>query len=247
MNTPPNQSSHGKRPAAKRPPKTPISKSKREQHVRVKTAKGRRLGSTLWLERQLNDPYVQQAKRDGYRSRSVYKLKDIDEKHNLLHPAMGVVDLGSAPGGWSQYAVQKVNAQKGDGFVIGMDLHHVDPIVGALQFKMDFTSHEALEALYGAIEGREVNGVISDMAPHATGHRTTDHLQILGLCELALEFAIEVLAPDGFFLAKALQGGTEHKLLEVIKQHFKSVQHVKPPSSRADSRELFLLAKGFRK
>ena len=166
MNTPPNQSSHGKRPAAKRPPKTPISKSKREQHVRVKTAKGRRLGSTLWLERQLNDPYVQQAKRDGYRSRSVYKLKDIDEKHNLLHPAMGVVDLGSAPGGWSQYAVQKVNAQKGDGFVIGMDLHHVDPIVGSLQFKMDFTSHEMILPPL-------TNKPLSPLKPPAVGNTVT--------------------------------------------------------------------------
>ncbi len=222
------------------------SGKRRDAHIKVKTAKGRKISSTLWLERQLNDPYVQQAKADGFRSRSAYKLKEIDDAHNLMSSGMGIIDLGAAPGGWSQYAAQKVKAMESDGFVVGMDLHTVDPIPGAILFKKDFTEEDAPSMILEAINNRPVHGVISDMAPHATGHRQTDHLQIMGLCEMALEFAFEILTPDSFFLAKTLQGGTETALLTQLKQNFTKVRHVKPPSSRADSREYFVLATGFK-
>jgi 23S rRNA (uridine2552-2'-O)-methyltransferase len=220
--------------------------------VRVKTARKRTLSSTLWLQRQLNDPYVAQAKRDGWRSRAAYKLIEMDERYKLLKPGMRVVDLGAAPGGWAQYAAKKVRSDVGDGQVnrdhgrvIGIDLLDVDPIVGVDFTVMDFLDESAPAMLREKLGGR-ADAVMSDMAANATGHRQTDHLKIVALAELAIEFACEVLAPGGFFVAKVLQGGTEGQLLARLKRDFKTVRHVKPSASRKDSAELYVLATGFR-
>ncbi|MEM8743060.1 MAG: RlmE family RNA methyltransferase [Pseudomonadota bacterium] len=214
--------------------------------VRVKTAKGRKVSSTRWLERQLNDPYVQAAKRDGYRSRAAYKLREIDEKYDLLKPGGVVIDLGAAPGGWSQVAAQKVGSDKGQGVVVALDLQEVDPIPGVTLLQADFMEDEGLAHLRAEIGERKADVVLSDMAAASTGHRQTDHLRIVALCEAALEFAEEVLAPEGSFLAKVLQGGTEHDLLDRLKRQFRTVRHVKPEASRADSAELYVLATGYR-
>jgi len=213
--------------------------------VRVKTARKRSLASTLWLERQLNDPYVAQAKREGYRSRAAYKLLEIDEKYRLLKRGQRIVDLGSAPGGWSQAAAAKVGAHEGKGRVIAIDLLEMDAIEGVEFETMDFHDPQAPERLRGLLGGL-ADGLLSDMAANATGHRKTDHLRIVGLVELAADFASEVLAPGGFFLAKVIQGGTEGDLLARLKREFAIVRHVKPKASRADSAELYLLATGFR-
>ena len=212
---------------------------------RVKTARKRSLSSTLWLERQLNDPYVAQARREGYRSRAAYKLLEIDEKYRLLRPGQRIVDLGAAPGGWSQVAAARTGAREGRGRVIGIDLLEMDPVEGAEFRTMDFHDRDAPERLREWLGGL-ADGVLSDMAANATGHRKTDQLRIIGLVELAAEFAGEVLAPGGFFLAKVLQGGTETELLARLKREFAAVRHVKPKASRADSAELYLLATGFR-
>ena len=215
-------------------------------HVQVKTGGKRKLSSKLWLERQLNDPYVTQAKKDGFRSRAAYKLIEIDDKHHLLKPGMTVVDLGAAPGGWAQIAAERVKARDGKGRVIGIDLLEVEPIAGVELRVMDFHDEGAPAALREWLDG-QADGVMSDMAANATGHRKTDHLRIVGLAELAVDFACEVLAPDGFFLAKVLQGGTEGELLARIKRDFAVVRHLKPKASRADSAEMYVLAMGFRR
>ena len=187
--------------------------------ARVKTARKRSLSSTLWLERQLNDPYVAQARRDGYRSRAAYKLLEIDEKYKLLRPGQRIVDLGAAPGGWSQVAAARTAAREGRGRLIAVDLLEMDPIEGVEFARMDFHDPEAPERL-GALLGGLADGVLSDMAANATGHRKTDHLRIVGLVELAAEFAREILAPGGFFVAKVLQGGAEGELLARLKREF---------------------------
>jgi 23S rRNA (uridine2552-2'-O)-methyltransferase len=217
----------------------------RSLKTRVKTARKRSLSSTLWLERQLNDPYVSRAKLEGYRSRAAFKLLEIDDKYRLLKPGQHIVDLGAAPGGWSQIAVKRVAAAEGKGRVVGIDLLEIDPIAGADFAVMDFNAPDAPERLKQMLGG-PADGVLTDMAANATGHRKTDHLRIVALAELAAEFAREVLSPGGFFLAKVLQGGTESDLLANLKRDFAKVHHVKPAASRADSAELYVLATGFR-
>jgi len=213
--------------------------------TRVKTARKRSLASTLWLERQLNDAYVAQARREGYRSRAAFKLLGIEDKHKLFKPGQRIVDLGAAPGGWSQVAAATTAAREGKGRVIAIDLMPMNPIEGVEFRCMDF--HDPLTpSLLSAELGGPADGVLSDMAANATGHRKTDHLRIVGLVELAADFASEVLAPGGFFLAKVLQGGAEGELLARLKREFKSVRHGKPKASRAVSSELYVLATGFR-
>lgn len=214
--------------------------------VRVLTAYKRKLSSTLWLQRQLNDPYVAAAKRDGYRSRAAYKLREIDEKYTLLHAGDVVVDLGAAPGGWSQVAAERVRSADGKGAVVGIDISAMDPIPGVTLLHADFMDDNAPQALIDALGGRRANAVLSDMAAPATGHRQTDHIRIVGLCEAALAFAVEIMAPGGAFVCKVLQGGTANELLATMKKEFTTVRHVKPKSSRADSAELYVLATGFR-
>ncbi|WP_036260582.1 RlmE family RNA methyltransferase [Methylocapsa aurea] len=217
----------------------------RSLKTRVKTARKRSLSSTLWLARQLNDPYVARAKREGLRSRAAYKLIEIDERWHFLKPGQRVVDLGAAPGGWSQVAARAVGAEAGRGRVLGIDLLEMEPLPG-VEFKvMDFLEAEAPRQLMEWLGGK-ADVVLSDMAANATGHKKTDHLRIIGLVELAADFACEVLAEGGSFLAKVIQGGTEHELLARLKREFAVVRHVKPQASRADSAELYVLATGFR-
>jgi len=216
--------------------------------VRVKTGKRRSLSSKLWLERQLNDPYVERARREHLRSRAAYKLMEIDDKHHLLRPGARVVDLGAAPGGWSQVAAKRVGGKAGGrqgGHVVAIDLLAMPPISGVDFLHLDFLDPQAPEELK-ALLGGPADVILSDMAANATGHRKTDHLRIMALAEAAAEFAREVLSPGGAFLCKVLQGGTESALLARLKKDFAKVQHVKPPASRADSAELYLLATGFR-
>jgi 23S rRNA (uridine2552-2'-O)-methyltransferase len=210
--------------------------------VRLKS-KGRKLSSKLWLERQLNDPYVARAKREGFRSRAAYKLIEIDDKATVLKKGMRVIDLGAAPGGWSQVAARRVGAQ---GRVVAIDVLPMDAIAGVDSAQLDFLSVDAPEKLRVMLGG-PADVVLSDMAANATGHAKTDHLKIMGLVEAAADFAREVLAPGGSFLAKVLQGGTEAALLTALKREFKSVKHVKPAASRSDSAELYLLATGYRR
>jgi 23S rRNA (uridine2552-2'-O)-methyltransferase len=217
----------------------------RSLKTRVKTARKRSLSSTLWLQRQLNDPYVARAKREGFRSRAAFKLMEIDERYHFLKPGQRVIDLGAAPGGWSQVAASKIGAEAGQGRIIGIDLLDIDPLPGA-EFKiMDFLAPEAPENLKSWLGGK-ADVVLSDMAANATGHKKTDHLRIVGLVELAADFAGEILAKNGTFLAKVFQGGTEHQLLARLKLEFATVRHVKPQASRSDSSELYVLATGFR-
>jgi 23S rRNA (uridine2552-2'-O)-methyltransferase len=213
--------------------------------VRVKTGKGRPLSSKLWLERQLNDPYVARAKAEGLRSRAAFKLAEIDDRHHLLKPGRSVLDLGAAPGGWSQVAARRVGATEGRGRVVAIDLLPMDPIAGAAFAQLDFLDAAAPARIRDMLGG-EADVVLSDMAANATGHRRTDHLKIMALAEAAAEFAREVLKPGGVFLAKVLQGGTEATLLADLKRDFASVRHVKPAASRTDSAELYVLATGFR-
>jgi 23S rRNA (uridine2552-2'-O)-methyltransferase len=213
--------------------------------TRVKTSHKRSLSSTLWLERQLNDPFVAQAKREGLRSRAAYKLMEIAEKYKLFRPGGRIVDLGAAPGGWSQVAARAVKSAEGKGRVIGIDLLEIGALEG-VEFKvMDFHSPDAPDRLREWLGGL-ADGVMSDMAANATGHRKTDHLRIVGLAELAADFAASVLAPGGFFMAKVLHGGSEGELLARLKRDFAAVRHLKPKASRADSAELYVLATGFR-
>jgi 23S rRNA (uridine2552-2'-O)-methyltransferase len=216
----------------------------RNLKVRVK-AGGRTQASRRWLERQLNDPYVARAKREGFRSRAAYKLAEIDDKHRFLKAGGKVVDLGAAPGGWAQIAAKRVRAGEGGGHVVAIDLLDIDPVPGVDFVQLDFMAADAPDRLK-AMLGGPADVVLSDMAANATGHRQTDHLKIMGLAEAAAEFAREVLKPGGVFLAKVLQGGTEGQLLALLKRDFASVKHVKPAASRSDSAELYVLAIGFR-
>ena len=212
---------------------------------RLKTARKRTLSSQKWLERQLNDPYVARAKREGYRSRAAYKLLEIDEKYHLLKPGQRVVDLGAAPGGWSQIAAKKVGSAAGKGRVVGIDLLPIEAMPGVEFIELDFLDETAPDKLIELLGG-PADVVMSDMAANTTGHKKTDHLRIMGLAEAAAHFAREVLAPGGAFVAKVLQGGTEGQLLADLKRDFAAVRHVKPAASRADSAELYVLATGFR-
>jgi 23S rRNA (uridine2552-2'-O)-methyltransferase len=222
------------------------TRSGRDLKVRVKTGKGRSLSSKLWLERQLNDPYVARAKREGLRSRAAYKLMEIDDKHRLLKPRAKVVDLGAAPGGWSQVAAKRVGAAEGNGGrVVAIDILDMPAMPGVDFLHLDFLDPQAPERLK-ALLGGPADVVLSDMAANAVGHRKTDHLRIMALAETAAEFARDVLAPGGAFVCKVLQGGTEVALLAQLKRDFTSVKHVKPAASRSDSAELYLLATGFR-
>lgn len=222
--------------------KKPSSSGARELKVRVKTARKRSNSSTMWLQRQLNDPYVARAKREGMRSRAAYKLIEIDDKAHFLKKGARVVDLGAAPGGWSQVAVKRVGPQ---GKVVGIDLLDIEPITGVDFRVFDFLDPGAPDLLKEMLGG-PADVVLSDMAANATGHRKTDQIKIVALVEAAAEFAREVLAPGGTFLAKVIQGGLEGQLLATLKKDFAKVQHIKPPASRADSAELYLLATGFR-
>ncbi|MEJ0052346.1 MAG: RlmE family RNA methyltransferase [Methylovirgula sp.] len=225
--------------------KEPSGTGRASLKTRVKTARKRSLASTLWLERQLNDPYVARAKAEGYRSRAAFKLVEIDSRYHILKRGQKVVDLGAAPGGWSQVAAAKVGATDGAGKVFGIDLLPVETIPGVDFRQLDFLIPEAPQILTDWLGG-PADVVLSDMAGNTTGHRKTDHLRIVGLVELAADFAAEILAPGGAFLAKVLQGGTETSLLATLKRQFTEVRHVKPKASRADSSELYVLATGFR-
>ena len=212
----------------------------RDKAERVKTAKGRKTSSTKWLKRQLNDPYVAKAQMDGYRGRAAYKLIEINEKIDVLKPGMMVVDLGAAPGGWCQVAAQAGCK------VIGLDLLDMDPIPDVSFFKMDFMDDDAPETLIDAMGGAPADLVMSDMAPNTTGHKNTDHLRIMALVELAYDFAVQVLREDGTFIAKVRQGGAQDTLLAQMKKDFKTVKHIKPPASRKESSETYVIALGFR-
>jgi 23S rRNA (uridine2552-2'-O)-methyltransferase len=214
-------------------------------HVQVKTGGKRKLSSKLWLERQLNDPYVVQARRDGYRSRAAYKLLEIDDKHHLLRSGMTVVDLGAAPGGWSQIAAKRVGADAGRGRVVAIDLLEMPEIAGVTFAQLDFHAQDAPSRLTAMLGGR-ADIVMSDMASNTTGHRKTDQLRIVGLVELAAHFAGEVLKPGGAFLAKTFQSGADAELMAQLKRDFATVRHVKPAASRQDSSERYVLAMGFR-
>jgi 23S rRNA (uridine2552-2'-O)-methyltransferase len=208
---------------------------------KIKTAKGRKISSIKWIERQLTDPYVQKAKAEGYRSRAAYKIKEIDEKAHILKKGQVVVDLGAAPGGWCQVAMQK-----GCKHVVAIDLLPIDEIPGVTFFQMDFMDDDAPAVLIGALGGEKADVVMSDIAHNTVGHRNTDHTKIMLLVEAAYEFAVEVLKPNGAFVAKVFQGGTEGDLLARMKKDFKTVKHIKPPSSRKESPETFVVAQGFR-
>lgn len=213
---------------------------------RVKTASRRSASSTKWLQRQLNDPYVAAARREGYRSRAAFKLIEIDDKYRLLKPGQKIVDLGAAPGGWSQIAAKRVKSQDGSGKVVGIDLLDIETLAGVDFQVMDFLDADAPARLIAMLGGAQADGVLSDMAANTIGHKPTDHLRIVHLVELAADFAKQVLAPGGFFLAKVFQGGTEGDLLAQLKRDYAVVRHVKPKASRADSAELYVLATGFR-
>lgn len=219
---------------------------RRQQTVRVKTAHKRSLSSTLWLQRQLNDPYVAEAKRLGYRSRAAFKLVQLDEKFNLLGPGKRIVDLGAAPGGWTQVAIARVGSDKGRGRVVGLDILPMEPIPGADLIQADFLAPDAPDQLR-ALLGGGADLVMSDMAAPTTGHAKTDHLRVIALAETALMFALEVLEPGGAFVAKVFQGGSEKDLLDPLKKHFAVVRHAKPSASRADSSEMYVVATGFRR
>ena len=214
-------------------------------HVTVKTGGKRKLSSKLWLERQLNDPYVAQAKRDGFRSRAAYKLQEMDDRHRLLKRGQVVVDLGAAPGGWSQIAAKRVGALEGKGKVVAIDLLEMPELPGVTFAQMDFLDDNAPDKLRAMIGGG-ADVVMSDMAANTTGHRKTDQLRIIGLVESAAAFACEILNPGGTFLAKVFQGGADADLLAQLKRDFTSVKHVKPAASRQDSSERYVLATGFR-
>ncbi len=214
--------------------------------VKVKTGKGRTVAQKQWLERQLNDPYVAEAKRLGYRSRAAFKLVEIDDKFKFLKVGGRVVDLGAAPGGWSQVAAKRVKAEDGKGRVVAIDMHGMDPLPSVTIFKKDFYDEDAPEVLIAALGGEKADVVLSDMAAHATGHRQTDHINIVALAEAGYDFARTILKPGGTYLAKVLRGGTEGQLLNLMKKDFTTVRHVKPLSSRDGSAELFVLAMGFR-
>lgn len=221
-------------------------KGARDLTVRVKSARGRKPSSTRWLQRQLNDPYVAAAQREGYRSRAAYKLLEMDDKLHFLKPGRVVVDLGATPGGWSQVASKRIRAEQGEGHLVAIDINEMDMVAGAQFLQCDFMDEKAPELIRELIGPVGVDVVLSDMAAPTTGHKQTDHLRIMGLCELALDFAREILAPNGVFIAKVLSGGTEHQLLADMKRDFKTVRHIKPKASRADSAEMYVVASGYR-
>ncbi len=214
-------------------------------HVTVRAKGKRKQSSKLWLERQLNDPYVARAKREGFRSRAAFKLKEIDDKYKLLKPGMAVIDLGAAPGGWSQIAAKRVGSADGKGRVVAIDLLEMDEIPGVDFARVDFLDADAPKKLREMLGGG-ADVVLSDMAANTTGHRKTDQLRIVGLVEAAAEFACEVLKPGGTFLAKVFQSGADAQLLAQLKQNFATIRHVKPAASRQESSERYLLATGFR-
>ena len=222
--------------------KSPTTGGGRQLSTRLRPSTKRSPQSKRWLERQLNDPYVAAAKAAGYRSRAAFKLVELDEKFRRLKPGARVVDLGCAPGGWIQVALKAVGER---GRVVGLDLLPVDPVPGATIFQGDFQDQAAEKQVEDALGGR-ADLVLSDMAPNTTGHAATDHLRIMGLAELALDFALRVLAPGGGFVAKVFQGGSEKVFLETLKARFATVRHAKPPASRKDSAELYVVATGFR-
>lgn len=218
-----------------------MSRSGRDPGVKLKTGRGRTASSNRWLQRQLNDPYVKQAKADGYRSRAAYKLIELDERFHLLKGVKRVVDLGIAPGGWSQVVREKAPKAA----VVGIDLLPTDPIEGVTIFEMDFMADEAPAALEGALDGAP-DLVISDMAANTVGHKQTDHLRTMGLVETAVDFAVNTLAPGGAFVAKVFAGGTDGELLTILKKNFTTVKHAKPPASRKGSSEWYVIAQGFK-
>lgn len=218
----------------------------RQLKTRVKTARGRSNSSARWLQRQLNDPYVQRARDEGWRSRAAFKLIELDEKHKLLKPGMRVVDLGCAPGGWLQVAAQRIGSTSENPTVVGIDYLETEPVPGCIILQKDFTEDDAPQMLFDALGGHKADLVLSDMAAPTTGHKPTDHLRIIGLVEMAADFAIQSLASGGAFVAKVFQGGTEHQLLAELKRSFDTTYHAKPPSSRKDSAESYLVAKGFK-
>ncbi|MCO5093411.1 RlmE family RNA methyltransferase [Bosea sp. (in: a-proteobacteria)] len=218
----------------------------RDLRVKVKKAGKLKHSSQLWLERQLNDPYVKRARELGYRSRAAFKLEEMDDRYKFLKPGQRLVDLGCAPGGWCQVAAKRIGLERGKGHIVGIDLLAVDPIPGVDLIQMDFMAEEAPALLTERLGGR-ADGVMSDMAANTTGHKKTDHLKIIALAEAAVEFAHSVLAPGGFFLAKLFQGGDSAELLTGLKRDFATVRNVKPAASRADSSELYVLATGYRR
>jgi 23S rRNA (uridine2552-2'-O)-methyltransferase len=235
--------------------KTPTGKNtsgrgQRDLKVKVKTSRGRKLSSTRWLQRQLNDPYVKRAKAEGYRGRAAFKIMELDDKYRFLVPGARVVDLGCAPGGWLQVAVARVNAlgeKKGKrtGTVLGVDIQEVEPLAGATVHVLDFLD-EGADAQVKDWLGGTADVVMSDMAASSSGHKQTDHLRIMALCEAAAHFAFDVLDENGTFVAKVLAGGAEAELQQLLKQNFRKVANVKPPASRADSSEKYVVATGFR-
>jgi 23S rRNA (uridine2552-2'-O)-methyltransferase len=218
----------------------------RDLRVKVKKAGKLKHSSQLWLERQLNDPYVKRARELGYRSRAAFKIEEMDDRYKFLKTGQRLIDLGCAPGGWCQIAASRVGLEKGKGRIVGIDLLPVDPIPGVDLIEMDFMADEAPALLTERLGGR-ADGVMSDMAANTTGHKKTDHLKIIALAEAALEFANGILAPGGFFLAKLFQGGDSAELLKQLKRDFTLVRNVKPAASRSDSSELYVLATGFRR
>lgn len=231
-------------------PKNSSGRGQRDLKTKVKTARGRKLSSTLWLQRQLNDPYVKRAKLDGYRGRAAYKILETDDKYRFLVPGARVVDLGCAPGGWCQVAVPRVNALgekpgKAQGFVLGIDLQLVDPIAGAEIHQLDFLADGADDQVKAWLGGK-ADVVMSDMAASSSGHKQTDHLRIISLCEAAAYLSFDVLEVGGTFVAKVLAGGAEGTLQAELKRRFEKVANFKPGASRADSSEKFVVAMGFR-
>jgi len=230
--------------------KNSSGRGQRDLKVKVKSARGRTVSQVKWLQRQLNDPYVKRAKAEGYRGRAAFKILELDEKFRFLVPGARVVDLGCAPGGWCQVAVKRVNAlgerrDKAVGTVLGVDLQEVEAVAGAEIHQLDFLTDDA-DLKVKEWLGGPANVVMSDMAASSSGHKQTDHLRIVALCEAAAYFAFDVLEPDGTFVAKVLAGGAEGELQKLLKQRFKKVMNIKPPSSRADSSEKFVVATGYR-
>jgi 23S rRNA (uridine2552-2'-O)-methyltransferase len=237
-------------PPMAKPPKNTSGRGRRDLTVKVKTARGRRLSSKLWLERQLNDPYVQRAKAEGYRGRAAFKIMELDDRYGFLVPGARVVDLGCAPGGWLQVAAPRINADgstagKPRGRIVGIDLQEVDPVPGAEIHVLDFLEDGADDKVKAWLGG-PADVVMSDMAASSSGHKQTDHLRIIALCEAAAELAFDVLAPGGTFVAKVLAGGAEGDLQKRLKQRFEKVANVKPGASRSDSSEKFVVAQGYR-
>ena len=214
----------------------------RSLHVRVKSARNRKPSSTRWLQRQLNDPYVQRARQEGYRSRAAYKLVEMDDNFKLLTPNSIIVDLGAAPGGWMQVAAHRALHST----IIGLDLLPIEPITGTTTLLCDFTTEEGYHLLDAALIGKKVDLVLSDMAPSTCGHAATDHLRIMAMCEIAFDFARHHLKEGGSFVAKVFKGGTERELLTEMKRCFATVKHTKPDSSRKESSEMYVVAQGFR-